>query len=116
MFLEVFSPAQILLIMQTSAICYSVFSFSNFSIFLYSGIFKNLFLSVPSGLSCVLFCCLSCPFFYSFLLFFLFPIIFSPSLFRYLRYLLYFLISLCFRFKFAILSFLFFYYSTQGNL
>ena len=43
--------------------------------------FRNLFLSVPSVLSYVLFCSLSCPSFYSFLLFVLLPVLFSPSLF-----------------------------------
>ena len=41
--------------------------------------FRNLLLSVPSVLSCVIFFSLSCPSFYSFLLFFLFPVLFSPS-------------------------------------
>ena len=49
--------------------------------------FRNLLLSVPSVLSCF-FCSLSCPS-YSFLLFFLFLVLFSPSV-----YLLYFLTSL----------------------
>ena len=61
--------------------------------------FQNL-LSVPSVLSCDLFCSLSFPF-YSCLLFFLFPVLFSPSL-----YSLYFLISLIVFFS-NMLSFLF---------
>ena len=68
--------------------------------------FQNLLLSVPSVLSCVLFCSLSFPS-YSFLLFFLFPVLFSPSV-----YSLYFLISLIvLYFKSVILSFLFSSYS-----
>ena len=43
--------------------------------------FRNLLLSVPSVLSCVIFFSLSCPSFYSFLLFFLFPVLFSPSVY-----------------------------------
>ena len=43
--------------------------------------FRNLFLSVPSVLSCVLFCSLSCPSLSSFLLLVLLPDLFSPSLF-----------------------------------
>ena len=62
--------------------------------------FQNLLLSVPSVLSCVLFCSLSFPS-YSFLLFFLFPVLFSPSV-----YSLYFLISLIVFFS-SLLSFLF---------
>ena len=62
--------------------------------------FQNLLLSVPSVLSCVLFCSLSFPS-YSFLLFFLFPVLFSPSV-----YSLYFLISLIVFFS-NLLSFLF---------
>ena len=62
--------------------------------------FQNLLLSVPSVLSCVLFCSLSFPS-YSFLLFFLFPVLFSPSV-----YSLYFLISLNVFFS-NLLSFLF---------
>ena len=62
--------------------------------------FQNLLLSVPSVLSCVLFCSLSFPS-YSFLLFFLFPVLFSPSV-----YSLYFLISLTVFFS-NLLSFLF---------
>ena len=73
-------PAQILLIVQSAAIRHSDFPFSSFSIFLYSGIYKKLFLSAPSVLSCVLYCSLSCPSFYFFLLFFLLTV-FSLSLF-----------------------------------
>ena len=53
-----------------------------FPLFLYFFIleFRNLFLSIPSVLSCVLFCSLSCPS-YSFLLFFLLPVLFVHSLF-----------------------------------
>ena len=61
--------------------------------------FQNL-LSIPSILSCVLFCSLSFPS-YSFLVFFLFPVLFSPSV-----YSLYFLISLIVFFS-NLLSFLF---------
>ena len=61
--------------------------------------FQNL-LSVPSVLSCVLFCSLSFPS-YCFLLFFLFPILSSPYV-----YSLYFLIFLIFFFS-NLLSFLF---------
>ena len=68
--------------------------------------FRNLFLSVPTVYSCVLFCSLSCPS-YIFLLFFLFIVLFSPlclfTLFSNLPY--------CFLFISAILSFLFSYYS-----
>ena len=78
--LEVFSPAHILRIVQTTALRHSDFSFFSFSIFLCSGI-KNLFLSIPSILSYVLFWSLSCPSFSSFLPFVLFPDLFSPSLF-----------------------------------
>ena len=93
------SPAQILLIVQTTAIRHSVFYFSSFSM-LFNLEFQNLLLSVPSVLSCVLFCSLSFPF-YSFLLFFLLPILFSPSV-----YSLYFLIPLIVFFS-NLLSFLF---------
>ena len=55
--------------------------------------FQNLLLSVPSVLSCVLFCSLSFPS-YSFLLFFLFPVLFSPSV-----YSLYFQNSVLFSFQ-----------------
>ena len=67
---------------------------------------RNLFLSVPSVLSCVLFCSLSCPSYY-FQLVFLFPVLFSPSLF----FTLFSDIPYCFLFKSTILSFLFSYYS-----
>ena len=85
--------AQILLIVQTTVIRHSVFHFSSFSIFLQSRISKSV-------ISCDLFCSLSFPF-YSCLLFFLFPVLFSPSL-----YSLYFLISLIVFFS-NLLSFLF---------
>ena len=62
--------------------------------------FQNLLLSVPSVLSCVLFCSLSFPS-YSFLLFFLSTVLFSPSLYSF-----YFLISLIVFFL-DLLSFLF---------
>ena len=54
-----------------------------FSLFPYFFVleFKNLFLSIPSVLSYVLFWSLSCPSFSSFLPFVLFPDLFSPSLF-----------------------------------
>ena len=113
--LEVFSPAQTLFIMQTSAIHHSVFCFSSFSILLYSGIFTNLFLSVPSDLSSFL--CYFLLFILSILLFF-FTILSVPcSVFCLSVYSLYFLISHCFLFKSThILSFLFSYYSTQTNI
>ena len=93
--LEVFSPAQILFIMQTIVIRHSVF------LYFFILEFRNLLLSVPSVLFCLLFCSLACPSFYSFLLFFLFPVLFSPSV-----YSLYFLISLIIFFS-NLLPFLF---------
>ena len=81
------SPAQILLIVQKTAILHSIFisplflSFFNLEL-------RNRLLSVSSVLYCVLFCSLSFPF-YSFLLFFLSPALFSPSV-----HSIYFLISL----------------------
>ena len=77
--LEVFSRAQILLMVQTTAICHSNFSFSSFFISLFWNleICSSLFLLfIP-----VFFSALSCPSFYSFLLLFLLPVLFSPSLF-----------------------------------
>ena len=67
--------------------------------------FQNLLLSVPYVLSYVLFCSLSFPS-YSLLLFFLFPVLFSPFV-----YSLYFLISVIVFFS-NLLSFLFFFPST----
>ena len=93
--LEVFSPAQILFIVQTIVIRHSVF------LYFFILEFRNLLLSVPSVLFCLLFCSLACPSFYSFLLFFLFPVLFSPSV-----YSLYFLISLIIFFS-NLLPFLF---------
>ena len=93
--LEVHSPAQFLLIVQTTPLRHSDFSFSSFSILLYFGI--------PSVLSYVLFCSPSCLSFYSFLFFFLLPVLFSPSV-----YSLYFLVSLIV-FLSNLLSFLFFF-------
>ena len=62
---------------------------------------RILLLFVPSVLSCALFCSLSCPSFYSFLLGVLFSVLFSPS-----AYSLYFLTSLIVFFS-NLLSFLF---------
>ena len=94
------SPAQILLIMQKTAICHSIFYFSSFSMFIQSRISKSLVICF--------FCSFLCSFLlsifsilYSFLLFFLFPVLFSPSV-----YSLYFLISLIVFFS-NLLSFLF---------
>ena len=64
------------LIMQTTAMSLSFFLLLFFCFFNLE--FRNLLLSVLSGFSCVLFCSLSCPSFFSFLLFFLFPVLFSP--------------------------------------
>ena len=79
-------------------------------LFLYFFILEliNLFLSVPSVLSCVLFYCLSFPSFYSFLLFFQFPVLFSLSV-----YLIFFWSSLLFSFQICspFFSFFFSYYS-----
>ena len=74
-------------------------------LFLYFFILEliNLFLSVPSVLSCALFYCLSFPSFYSFLLFFQFPVLFSLSV-----YLIFFLIFLIVFFS-NLLPFLFFF-------
>ena len=79
---KVFSTAQVLLFMQTTAIHHSVFSLSS-SLYVFILEFRNLSLSVPSVLSWVLFCSLSCSTFYSFLLFFLFPVLFSSTLLIY---------------------------------
>ena len=98
---EVFFPAQILFNHANN--CYMSLSFFLLLFFCFFNLeFRNLLLSVLSGFSCVLFCSLSCPSFFSFLLFFLFPVLFSPCLFPDLS---------CFLFKSAILSFLFSYYS-----
>ena len=77
--IEVFFPAQISLIVQTTATRHTYFS----PLFLcfFNLEFRNLLLSVFSVLSCVFFCSLSCPSFYSFLLFVLFPALFSPSVY-----------------------------------
>ena len=94
------SPAQILLIMHTTAICHSIFYFSSSFMFIQSRISKSLVIRF--------FCSFMCYFLlsifsilYSFLLFFLFPVLFSPSV-----YSLYFLISLIVFFS-NLLSFLF---------
>ena len=93
------SPAQILLIVQTTAIRHSVFYFSSFSMFIQSRISKSVV--ICSFCSFLLFSSsLSFPS-YSFLLFFLFLVLFSPSV-----YSLYFLISLMVFFS-NLLSFLF---------
>ena len=95
-------PLQILLIEQTTAIRHSIFCFSSFFLCLFNLEFQNLLLCVPSVLSCVLFCSLSLSFpSYFFLLFVLFPVLFSPSV-----YSIYFLISLIIFFS-RLLSFLF---------
>ena len=75
------------------------FLFPSLFLCLFNIEFQNLLLSVPSVLSCVLFCSLSFPS-YSFLLFFLFPVLCSPSV-----YSLCFLISLIVFFS-NLLSFL----------
>ena len=66
--------------------------------------FRNLFLSIPSVLSCVLFCSLSCPS-YSFLLFFLFPVLFVHSLFIHFIFWspLLFSFQICYPFSFFLL-------------
>ena len=99
---EVFPPPRILLIVQTSTIRQSVFPFSSFFIYLFILEFRNLLLSVPSILSYVVFCSLSCWSFY-FILFSLFPVLFSPSV-----YSLYFLILFIVLFS-NLLSFLFYF-------
>ena len=101
--LQVFSPVQILLIMQATGI--AQFFLSLIFLFFFILEFKNLFLSVPS----VLFCSFLCSFFvhpsifYSFFcsLFCSFPLCLF-TLFFYLPY--------CLLLKSAILSFLFSYY------
>ena len=68
--------------------------------------FRNLLLSVPFVLSCVLFCFLSCPSFYSFILFFLFPVFcFLPLFIHFISW------SPLFSFPICYFSFLFSYYS-----
>ena len=69
--------------------------------------FRNLFLSVPFVLSCVLLCSLSCPLFYSFLLFFLVCVLFSPFLCLFTLFSPLFSFQICYLF----FSFLFSYYS-----
>ena len=88
--------------------CNSDFSLSSFSIpiFLYLE-FRNLFLSVSFVLSCVLLCSLSCPLFYSFLLFFLVRVLFFPFLFLFTLFSPLFSFQICYLF----FSFLFSYYS-----
>ena len=102
--LQVFSPAQILLIVQTTDIvqlCLSVFYFSSFSMLYFFILeFRNL-LTVPSVRYCVLFCFLSC----------LYPSILFYSSFYFLFYFLLLFIHLIFYLISqisAILSFLFF--------
>ena len=81
--------------------CYtSLFFISPLFLCLFNLEFQNLLLSVPSVLSCALFWSLSFPS-YSFILFFLFPVLFSRSV-----YSLYILISLIVFFS-NLLSFLF---------
>ena len=83
------SSAQILLIVETTAIRHSIFYFSSFSMFIQSRISKSVVI------------CSFCSFLCSFLLFFLFPVLFSPSVYSF-----YFLISLIVFFS-DLLSFLF---------
>ena len=85
--------------------CYtSLFFISPLFLCLFNLEFQNLLLSVPSVLSCALFWSLSFPS-YSFILFFLFPVLFSRSV-----YSLYILISLVFFSN--LLSFLFSFHIT----
>ena len=99
--LEVHSPGQFLLIVQTTPLRHSDFSSSSFSIFLYFGI--------PSVLSYVLFCSPSCLPFYSFLLFFLLPVLFSPSLF--IHFIFWSPLLFSFQICYPFFSFFFSYYS-----
>ena len=99
--LEVFCSAQILLIVQITIIRHSVFFFV---LFLYISSFWNLeicsyrfHLSFPV----FFFCSLSCPPFYSFLFFFLFPVLFCFLC----LFTLFSGLPFCFLFKSAILSF-----------
>ena len=105
------SPAQILLIVQTTAICHSIFYFSSFYLCLFNLEFQNLLLSVLSVLSCVLFCSLSffhpTPFYSSFYSLFCFLPLFIHFIFRTLY---------CFLFKSVILTFLFSFPITLSSL
>ena len=102
--LELFSPAQVLLIEQNTATHCSVFFLPAFYFFFILE-FKSLFLSVHSVLFCFLFCSLSCSSFSSFFILLSVPCSSSPSLF------LFFLFSNLsfFFFKSAFLSCFFFY-------
>ena len=98
--LEVFSQAQILLMVQTTAICHSNFYFSSFFISLFWNleICSSLFLLfIPVFFSAIL----------SILLFFSTPLSASCSVFSLSNYSLYFLIYLIVFFS-DLLSFLFF--------
>ena len=98
------SPAQILLIVQTTAIRHSIFYFSSFSMFIQSRISKSVV--ICSFCSFLLFSSsLSFPS-YSFLLFFLFLVLFPHSV-----YWLYFLISLIVFFSNLLSLFSLSYYS-----
>ena len=93
LFLEVFSPAQILLIVHTTVIPHSVFSISSFSVFFHSEIYKSVLIrSFCSSLCSFLLSILSISLFFSTLLS-------APcSVFSLSVYSLYFLISLLFSF------------------
>ena len=98
------SPAQILLIMQTTAIHHSIFYFSSFSMFTQSRISKSIVI------------CSFCSFFFFYPLYHFHPTLFYSSfysLFCFLPvYSLYFLISLIVFFQICYpLFFLFSYYS-----
>ena len=71
--------------------------------------FRNLFLSVPPVLSCVFFCSLSPPPFYSFLLFFLLRVLSSSSLF--IHFVFWFPLLFSFQICYPFFSFPFSYYS-----
>ena len=95
-------PSQILLIEQTTAIRHSIFCFSSFSMFIQSRISKSVVMCSFCSFLCSFLLSLSLSFpSYSFLLFVLFPVLFSSSV-----YSLYFLISLIIFFS-RLLSFLF---------
>ena len=94
------SPAQILLIVQTTAICHSIFYFSSFYLCLFNLEFQNVVICFFCSFLCSFLLSIFFPS-YSYLLFFLFPVLFSPSV-----YSLYFLISLTVFFS-NLLSFLF---------
>ena len=98
-------PSQILLIVQATAIRHSIFCFSSFSMFIQSRISKSVVMCSFCSFLCSFLLSLSFPS-YSFLLFVLFPVLFSPSV-----YSLNFLISLIIFFS-RLLSFLFSFPST----